>query len=295
MGFWEPLLFWMLALGAVGTSIALLAFRNPLYSALALVADFFCFAALYGLLSAHFLAIIQILVYAGAIMVLFVFIIMLLNLSDEELGARRFHLHHALAVVAGVFIFVAAVGTFVSAVGTDGVAQNREAAELSAHVGETAGNVAYEIARERRRRNSADREGGAETTPLTRPPAPEMFVRTPSRVPGLFADISEPALRAEYRSRIRSWEEGESTPADQKYRPFEADRTFEVPPAMRRDARAAGGEIQERDVRAQGELFGTVEPIAILLVNRFVVPFELTAVLLLAGIFGAVVIAKKRL
>ena len=65
-------------------------YRNPLYSALALILDFFFFAGLYGLLSAHFMAITQVLVYAGAIMVLFLFIIMLLNLKDEELGEFEF-------------------------------------------------------------------------------------------------------------------------------------------------------------------------------------------------------------
>ena len=80
MGFWESLFFWIFACGAVASSVAVVALRNPLYSALALIMDFFFFAGLYGLLSAHLMAVAQVLVYAGAIMVLFLFIIMLLNI-----------------------------------------------------------------------------------------------------------------------------------------------------------------------------------------------------------------------
>src|SRR5205085_4845270 len=63
--------------------------RNPLHGALALVASFFFLAGIYVLLSAHLIAVLQVLVYAGAVMVLFVFVIMLLNLKDEELGEQR--------------------------------------------------------------------------------------------------------------------------------------------------------------------------------------------------------------
>lgn len=59
--------------------------RNPVMSALLLVANFFCIAALYLLLQQQFLAVIQVVVYTGAIMVLVLFVIMLLNLGDEHL------------------------------------------------------------------------------------------------------------------------------------------------------------------------------------------------------------------
>ena len=109
MGFaWDALFFWFFAIGAVASSAAVVAFRNPLYSALSLVVDFFFFAALYVLLSAHMMAITQVLVYAGAIMVLFLFIIMLLNLKDSELGHFSFRIHHliSLGTVIGLFFFL---------------------------------------------------------------------------------------------------------------------------------------------------------------------------------------------
>lgn len=66
--------------GAVGTITA----RNPVSSAMSLVFHFFMLAGLYLTLQAEFIAVLQVLVYAGAIMVLVIFVIMLLNLGDEE-------------------------------------------------------------------------------------------------------------------------------------------------------------------------------------------------------------------
>ncbi len=68
--------------------------RNPVMSAMCLIANFFCIASLYLLLKAQFLAVIQVVVYTGAIMVLVVFVIMLLNLGEEQklsekLGAAK--------------------------------------------------------------------------------------------------------------------------------------------------------------------------------------------------------------
>lgn len=91
MGF-EQIIFILLALGAIVTSALVVlppSGKNPLYGALMLIVSFFFIAGLYVLLFAHTMAIFQILVYAGAIMVLFIFVIMLLNLSDEELTGEK--------------------------------------------------------------------------------------------------------------------------------------------------------------------------------------------------------------
>ncbi|MCS3918481.1 NADH-quinone oxidoreductase subunit J [Fervidibacter sacchari] len=79
-------LFLLVALGAVVGAIGMLSSPNPVHSALFLVWTLFCVAAVYLLLGAEFLAIVQVIVYAGAIMVLFLFIIMLLNLRRDEFG-----------------------------------------------------------------------------------------------------------------------------------------------------------------------------------------------------------------
>ena len=74
-------LFFLLATVAVAAAIGMLVARNPVSSALWLVLNLFCIAGLYLTMNASFIGVIQILVYAGAIMVLFLFVIMLLNLQ----------------------------------------------------------------------------------------------------------------------------------------------------------------------------------------------------------------------
>lgn len=78
----EQVLFWLFSVGAVGSAVAVIALRNPVASAMSLVASFFFLAGIYVLLWAHTIAVLQVLVYAGAIMVLFLFVIMLLSLTD---------------------------------------------------------------------------------------------------------------------------------------------------------------------------------------------------------------------
>lgn len=78
------LLFILFAGMAVGCAISMVAQRNPLYSAISLIGVFISLACLYVTLAAPFIAAVQVIVYAGAIMVLVVFVIMLLNVEDEE-------------------------------------------------------------------------------------------------------------------------------------------------------------------------------------------------------------------
>jgi NADH-quinone oxidoreductase subunit J len=85
----EAVLFFAFGGLAVGLALLVIVLRNPVHSAVALIANLFCLAALFAMLDAHFLAAIQVLVYAGAILVLFLFVIMLLNLAPEELGRPR--------------------------------------------------------------------------------------------------------------------------------------------------------------------------------------------------------------
>jgi NADH-quinone oxidoreductase subunit J len=83
-------LFWLTALGTVGGSVfVLFVARSMIAAAMGMVATFFAVATIYAMLYAHFLAVIQILVYAGAIMVLFVFVVMILNKAEEEPWATQ--------------------------------------------------------------------------------------------------------------------------------------------------------------------------------------------------------------
>ena len=78
-------LFWMFALLMLVFGVAVVINRNPVASALSLVVSFLGLAALFVSLDAYFIAVIQVLVYAGAVMVLFLFIIMLLDLRAEKI------------------------------------------------------------------------------------------------------------------------------------------------------------------------------------------------------------------
>src|SRR5256885_10416085 len=85
----EAALFYIFAIGTLAGSAMVVFRRNPIHGAVSLVGAFFFLAGIYVLLAAHLIAILQVMVYAGAVMVLFVFVIMLLNLKEEELGRER--------------------------------------------------------------------------------------------------------------------------------------------------------------------------------------------------------------
>src|SRR5216683_2143621 len=80
----ETAAFYVFGAIAVVASLLVIAQRNPIYSVLLLIASFGALSGLYVLLDAPFVAVIQIIVYAGAIMVLFLFVVMLLNAPHEE-------------------------------------------------------------------------------------------------------------------------------------------------------------------------------------------------------------------
>ena len=107
----SPFLFWIFALLTLIFGAAVVISRNPVASALSLVVSFLGLAALFVSLNAYFIGIIQVLVYAGAVMVLFLFIIMLLNLRAEE--ARRINW---LASAGGVAVALILLGQIFSVI-----------------------------------------------------------------------------------------------------------------------------------------------------------------------------------
>lgn len=97
------ILFYVFAAVLVGAAIGVIASRNPVYSALYLVLAFVQSAALWLLLEAEFLAVVLVLVYVGAVMVLFLFVVMMLDINVEEMreGFTRY-VWLGLVVAAGV-------------------------------------------------------------------------------------------------------------------------------------------------------------------------------------------------
>ncbi len=101
----ESLLFWILSVVAVGAAILTISRSNPLSSALSLTVCLVAIAGLFATLSADFLFIVQLLVYAGAVMVLVIYVIMLLNLKEKEmklLGMSKARVF--LASLAGILL-----------------------------------------------------------------------------------------------------------------------------------------------------------------------------------------------
>ena len=100
----QTALFWVFSIIAIAGGIGLIANRNTVYSALSLILNFFSIAGLYLSLDAQFLSVIQILVYAGAIMVLFLFVIMLLNVDDEPKQKNHMALSMVAWLLGGAFL-----------------------------------------------------------------------------------------------------------------------------------------------------------------------------------------------
>ncbi len=103
----EAYLFYIVATIAVTTGVYLVFERNPVFSTLYLIQTMVCIAVLYILLEAQFIAAVQIIVYAGAIMVLFLFVIMLLNLNIKEEAKNALPFQRIPAVVMGIVLLAA--------------------------------------------------------------------------------------------------------------------------------------------------------------------------------------------
>jgi NADH-quinone oxidoreductase subunit J len=106
----DLILFLLLALGLVGSALVMVTARNVVHGVIAMVANFALTGALYLVLHAPFLFVVQITVYAGAIMVLFLFVVMILGTRDvsldEPLVGQRFLGVGAVAVLGGLLVWV---------------------------------------------------------------------------------------------------------------------------------------------------------------------------------------------
>jgi NADH-quinone oxidoreductase subunit J len=113
----QLLMFTILGFGAVVSAMLMVTNQRPMSAAMSLIVTMFCLAGLYVLLDAHLMAALQIIVYAGAIMVLFLFVIMLLNIQEKKghMSAHTILLQFiAVVVVGALFLGV------VSLAGVDG-------------------------------------------------------------------------------------------------------------------------------------------------------------------------------
>jgi NADH-quinone oxidoreductase subunit J len=132
-------LFFLAGSGAIAGAIGVIALRNPFFSVLALVSHLVSLAALFLLLSAEFVAAAQVVVYAGAVMVLYVFVVAYVGGQDEPLGPQAGSGLRLVACVFGAMLFVelcvALLGTALTAVDSGG-------ADLSHQPGAAFGSAA---------------------------------------------------------------------------------------------------------------------------------------------------------
>ena len=126
----EQFLCFFIALVAVASAVYFVFAKNPLYAILSLIVTFFSIAALYVLLNAQFLGIVQIIVYAGAIMVLFLYVLMMLNLNAKD-ESKKHNLLKFTGIISAGIIFVGMIGAY------KGVAMTNATTNVDSQIGLT--------------------------------------------------------------------------------------------------------------------------------------------------------------
>ena len=107
---WEAVFFWVFSIGALIAGLLTIMARNAVHSALFLISSLVSIAALFILLGAEFIAGVQILVYVGGVMVLFLFVIMLVNVGAEERGRERIFNSRTQVAASVIFALLLAGG-----------------------------------------------------------------------------------------------------------------------------------------------------------------------------------------
>ena len=141
------ILFWFLTALAVSGAIGVVACKNPIYSVLSLIIVFFAISGHYILMNAQFLAIVNIIVYAGAIMVLFLFVIMMINLNAETEPVKNVYIKMA-GVISGLTLMIVLVAALAHSENVNTVMKQGTSIGLTENLGKTLFNnyvVPFEI------------------------------------------------------------------------------------------------------------------------------------------------------
>ena len=119
----DQILFFIVASIAIASAVYFVFAKNPMYAILSLIVTMFSIAGMYILLNAQFLGIVQIIVYTGAIMVLFLYILMMLNLNKED-ESKKENLPKFIGIVSVCILFVGMLGAYRGLSGKTTVADN---------------------------------------------------------------------------------------------------------------------------------------------------------------------------
>ncbi len=113
----DQILFFIIAFLAIASAVYFVFAKNPMYAILSLIVTMFSIAGMYILLNAQFLGIVQIIVYTGAIMVLFLYILMMLNLNKED-ESKKENLPKFVGIFSVCILFVGMLGAYKGLSGT---------------------------------------------------------------------------------------------------------------------------------------------------------------------------------
>lgn len=116
----HQLIFWILSILSLSFAVGVIMSRSPINSVLFLILTFFTISAQYIMMNAQFLAIVNIIVYAGAIMVLFLFVIMLMNLNSDTEPQKNFLVQFAAVISGGALLLVLVAALKSSFMGIEG-------------------------------------------------------------------------------------------------------------------------------------------------------------------------------
>ena len=141
------IVFWFLTVLALIAAVGVISSKNPIYSVLWLIVVFFAISGHYILMNAQFLAIVNIIVYAGAIMVLFLFVVMLMNLNSDAEPVKNVYMKMA-GIISGLTLMIVLVAAFSSAETKDVVMRSGTSVGLIENLGQALFNkyvVPFEI------------------------------------------------------------------------------------------------------------------------------------------------------
>jgi NADH:ubiquinone oxidoreductase subunit 6 (subunit J) len=279
--------FFVTAAATVASALMVVLHRNPVINALYLVLCFFGVAVLYVLLESHFLAALQVLLYAGAVLVLFLMIIMLIRLDQEQLMKVRPKPGKALAVAAALGVVLVMIGVAHSLSSSSSprgpfLLQREQPERIAAFLLELGERRAdLNVAPQEESLSERDKVQLARQA-LTALAKPE--TKAKARWPEPFRSLAPDKIEALRKALLvglgRQWTLAQlGVPAG-----FRGLNRADITAFIRTAARARLAQLED---------FGTTASVGRDLFSRYLLPFEAASILLLAAIVGVLLLARR--